>query len=99
VGVVMDILRKLAPVLSVLVVVSGWFAYVDSRYAHSGNVQMIERRLDKKILEDDLRALKKKLWQEQDRAEAKGEKCKKCREIEADIEKIEREIKEIGKGK
>ena len=68
----------------------GGYFYIDGNYAKATTVQVVEARLDRKILEDDLRAFQKRLWQLE--AE-KGKGCRECKEVEAEIELIKIKLK------
>jgi uncharacterized membrane protein len=88
-------LTKVVSIITIISALAGGIYYIEDRYAQARDVQILEGRFDKKILEDDLRAFKRKLWDAQDEAKRENRECDECREIEADIEEIERKLDKL----
>lgn len=79
--------------LGVVTVIAGAVVTVEARYASAPFAEEIANRLDRKILNDDLREFKKRLW---DLQRKYGKDCvskvPECRDLQDDIDKLAREL-------
>lgn len=78
-------------------VILGATFFIDSRYAQSADVQMIEQRLDQKIIQDKADNLQQRIWKLEDRfgseKNMKSEVKDVYRELKEDLKKLELKLK------
>lgn len=63
-------MKRLSTIIGISVAVCGLIGSViavDTRYATSARMEMVELRLDQKIVEDRIQALQERMWKLEDR--------------------------------
>jgi hypothetical protein len=80
-------------ILAIVGAAGGGVWALETRYALDGELQQIAGRLDSKILRDRYYWLQQRLWAIQDRlGEGCGVMAGQCREIKAEMDRIDREL-------
>lgn len=71
--------------------------FIDARYAQSADVQLIEQRLDEKIVQDRADNLQERIWKLEDRfgseKNMKQEVKEVYRQLKEDLKKLEQKLK------
>ena len=83
-------------VTSIATILSSAF-FIDARYAQSAEVQLVEQRLDQKIIQDRADNLQQRIWKFEDRfgseSKMKQEIKDEYRQLKEDLQKLEQKLK------
>jgi len=60
-------MKTIISILTVVGIAFGAYFYIDNRYAQCEDVKKIERRLDYKIIADQLKSVQDRIWRLEDR--------------------------------
>lgn len=94
-------MKKIILIFTLISLIIPGFLFIDNRYANSEDVQLIEYRLDYKILSDQYRILQQRIWYLTDRIEqiknqeVKETLRKELRQLELDFEDMKRRLKQL----
>jgi hypothetical protein len=64
-------MKKIIAILTILGFAFGAYFYIDGKYASCEDVKKIEKRLDYKIISDQLQAIQDRIWKILDRFQGK----------------------------
>ena len=90
-------MTKLSTIIGISVAVCGLIGSiiaVDARYATSARVELVEMRLDQKIVQDRVQALQERLWKLEDRyGKDKAQQMEEYRRLVSEREMLMRKVK------
>ena len=82
-------------ITSIATILSSAF-FIDARYAQSAEVQLIEQRLDQKIIQDRADNLQQRIWKLEDRfgseSKMKQEIKDEYRQLKEDVQKLKQKL-------
>lgn len=90
-------MTKLSTIIGISVAVCGLIGSiiaVDARYATSARVEMVELRLDQKIVQDRVQALQERMWKLEDRyGKDKAQQTEEYRRLVVEREMLMRKVR------
>jgi predicted phage-related endonuclease len=89
-------MKTIIAILTILAFAFGAYFYLDDRYARCEDVKKVEKRLDYKIVSDQLQAIQQRIWQIQDRFQNKKMDAtikEEVRELEVKKEQLNDKMK------
>ncbi len=93
-------MKTIIAILTILAFAFGGFFWIDAHYASCEDVKKIEKRLDYKILSDQLQSIQQRIWTIKDRFEGKKMDTttkEEYQKLESDKEHVSNKIKALEK--
>ena len=94
-------MKTIISILTIVGIAFGAYFYIDNRYAQCEDVKKIEKRLDYKIVSDQLKSVQDRIWRLEDR-NAKEKVVPKTvkeeqRQLESDKKLLEKKLENLEK--